>query len=420
MTSPPPQFIIKPDGDLASRLRCIASFAVVAKAMGVVLQVYWPTDTDSLFEPTSLFSSLPSTTGPSRVFEWVSVHTWDTARDRDDSVHLEQEIPYLRGNYLYSTYKIRSLFTTAEAVTDPNAFVPIGSTRPTTFCYTARCTREWSERNAFVLALHVPLFQEEYVQVLRKWVPRVTTVLQTVETVRRSNGLHTCGALLGVYDACETGGDRETATLEFISLVEDHLDNVNNCKAIVVTDDISQYATYENDDRVVILPRAPRVATDGASVEVLEAQWVQVQLLQYAHSFHGGVRCPATLYVAEFPFCGDDSSTTTSTSSPPQQTTQTTPQENQPIPMPTQQVQHHHPPCTALPEDAPSTQHHIHHSHSTPSTCLAPEASTNTESVPPSRRSHHAPQRRQPNRLPVYPHAHRVALPGFWYPPTHS
>lgn len=391
----PRRVVVKPDGNLASRLRCIASFAVVADALGVVLEVYWPTHDGSRFDPGTLFSKTPSTKGSQPVFRWVDVHAWDTARDRDDARRLEEDLPYLGGVYRYSAYKVRTLFTVPFATPPPGS----APAAPPTFCYTARCTRELSERYQFVLDLHVPGFAEVYRRHLRDFVPQVCPVLKEVEDLRRAHGMHTCGSILGIYDACNRGAPKETTTPLFLERLQDHLDHQSHAVAVVVTDDPERYAAFANDDRVMIregeADDAPAGTLGARTTETFQAQWVNLHLLQYAHMFYGGIRCPSATYVADIPFCANM-----------ERVAALLPSEAgvdaAAIPFRIDATVSATSPCTDPPSDGPVTVHTACRParHRTLTT-VGPHASSGTR-----------------HRLPVFPYAPKHPLPGFWYPPA--
>jgi uncharacterized membrane protein YgcG len=365
---PPPIFVIKPTGNLASRIRCISSFALVAREMGVLLKVYWPTADNTPFVPEDLFQMTPPavfsgddhppttatpTNTPQPLFEWASVHTWDAARCRTDSLHLERIVPYIGGDYRYEAFNVRSLFTNAEAVQDAREQLGIGGTEATsaveltassvagcqpgadgseqntevevdgeqedavdttlsecqpnlTFCYTAKCTRELSERHQFVLDLHVPTFKSTYTSTLRQFRPR-SVVLQRAEALRISNNLHATAALMGIYDACLKGAPKSVTTPIFLEKIQVHLNSTLEGRIVVVTNDTTPYQVFADNERVVVVKTVLEDGSGGLQGPLtnigFEDQWVPLLLLQYMRVFHGSVRSASAAYVTEVPFC---------------------------------------------------------------------------------------------------------------------
>ena len=284
--APTTRVVIKVMGNLASRLRCIASFALVARALGApTLDVYWPHDGSEAFETSALFAGTPPTTGCDAVFRWVDVHAWDDARSESTGVSLDDKMPYLRGDYAYSTFKLRRVFQ---------------ATAPT--CYTAMCVNELYEGYAFVLDLYIPDFEPQYKALLAAFEPTATVTTQ-VQLLRQQHGLATSPAVMGLYDDCAN----ELTVTQLLALLAEHFEG-GLTHAVVVTGDSDRYSAFAESNQVLI----QNVAT-GQTLAAWEAQWIQLELLRMTNEFHGSVRCPATAYVTETAYCDEDNGPTNDT-----------------------------------------------------------------------------------------------------------
>ena len=99
---------IRPIGGLASRLKCIASFAVLAQHWQCPYYVYWsnsPSFEDVSWE-TLFEQELPFTV------EWIDEAKWTSIRTTKDTIKLESFIPYLSENYKQPFTDIKPLFQT--------------------------------------------------------------------------------------------------------------------------------------------------------------------------------------------------------------------------------------------------------------------------------------------------------------------
>lgn len=99
---------IRPIGGLASRLKCIASFAVLAQHWQCPYYVYWsnsPSFEDVSWE-TLFEQELPFTV------EWIDEAKWTSIRTTKDTIKLESFIPYLSENYRQPFTDIKPLFQT--------------------------------------------------------------------------------------------------------------------------------------------------------------------------------------------------------------------------------------------------------------------------------------------------------------------
>lgn len=104
---PPTVVAVKPVGGLASRLKCLASFAVLAEYFGVTLHVCWTASDgfeavawDALFAP------------PPFPVEWIDTPRWQALRSDPTTVALEKHVTYLLTDYKYPFFDLRPLLQT--------------------------------------------------------------------------------------------------------------------------------------------------------------------------------------------------------------------------------------------------------------------------------------------------------------------
>lgn len=152
---PPPSFpprmvAIKPIGGLASRLKCIASFGVIAAHFRVPLHVCWNESVGfEQIELERLFDALPTDTKLLPVCDWT--------RLRGSEAHvipLERYISYLNSDYRYSFYKLEELFRTRKP-----------------YRITAECCRDLQKLFGGVLNRFIPGFHQAYVDRLHAFRP---------------------------------------------------------------------------------------------------------------------------------------------------------------------------------------------------------------------------------------------------------
>lgn len=148
---PPTVFAIRPLGGLGSRLRCIASFGVLAQHFGVPLRVCWTASAGfEEIELDQLFDALP------RGMEIMKEADWKLLRTVSNGVHLDKHISYLSRDYKYSFFKLEHLFQTRKPLR-----------------VTAECARDLQQLYGAVLHRFIPNFRSAYFAWWREFVPCV-------------------------------------------------------------------------------------------------------------------------------------------------------------------------------------------------------------------------------------------------------
>ena len=143
---------IKPIGGLGSRMKCIASFAVIAEHFGVPLYVYWTVSAGfEKIEYNELFDTTPDNV---KLFD---AHSWNLLRGLGSTervIKLDERISYLTRNYMYSSYKLDELFLTRKP-----------------FRLTAECNRDLQKLYKPTLQRFIARFQTFYHQNLNAFEP---------------------------------------------------------------------------------------------------------------------------------------------------------------------------------------------------------------------------------------------------------
>ena len=151
LTFPGSLVAIRPVGGLASRLKCIASFSVIAQYWNVPFYVYWgPSISFEDISWSSLFE-LPNVS-----IEWLGKREWNHLRSdtTQTTIHLDKILSYLKNDYKYPFANIESLFQRRKI---PKV--------------TAECNREMSMFNSNVLHKYIPKFKQRMIKVWTEFVP---------------------------------------------------------------------------------------------------------------------------------------------------------------------------------------------------------------------------------------------------------
>ena len=141
---------IRPIGGLGSRMKCIASFSIIATHFQIPLHVYW--DTSAGFEKidyTDLFDNV------SKNLVFIDKVSWNILRNQEKrTVKLDEKITYLCKNYMYSDYPLQHFFLTRKP-----------------FRMTATCNRDLQKLFSRVLHQFIPTFTTQYTEYVRSFQP---------------------------------------------------------------------------------------------------------------------------------------------------------------------------------------------------------------------------------------------------------
>jgi len=149
---------IQPMGGLACRMKCIASFSVVAKYMHLPLYVSW--ETSAGFEPIAvsvLFEAVPTNV------VLIDEPSWTRLRTKVPSAYLERVIPYLKTRVV----GVKTNFSLAKTVFNNRLRMR----------YTAQCAYELSGYSLADCTSIIPDFEKQMQDHLAMFVP--------IEPIRR-------------------------------------------------------------------------------------------------------------------------------------------------------------------------------------------------------------------------------------------
>ena len=275
---PPAVVAIRPVGGLASRLKCIASFAVLAGHFGVPLHVCW--GPSASFEDVAWSTLFDADAPLPFAVEWLDAAQWQALRATKGVLKLEAFVSYLLTDYKHPFTDLKPIFQTR---------------RPQRL--TAECNRELSSVYSGVLNRAVPGFTAK----LREYWGAFVPALGVREVVAAEvDGWTAAGAsnVLGIHvrrnDALQSRLGRRYTTptdAEVVTLVAGQLaknggggsrDNTEDAEgdastdatathhAFVATDDpgvaSAVTAAYGNDPRVHLYPWRRYPQKHGAPV----------------------------------------------------------------------------------------------------------------------------------------------------------
>ena len=214
---------IKPIGGLGSRMKCIASFAVIAQHFGVPLYVYWNVSAGfEKIECNELFEKIPDNV------RLLAPNSWNLLRGSTGRViKLDERISYLTRNYMFSDYRLEELFHTRKP-----------------FRLTAECNRDLQKLYGSILHQFIPQFNAKYLQKLVTFEP-IAVVKKLVACEVRSWG-DTDTNVLGVHlrrnDALQSRVSNKYLSVsdnEAMAIVDTHLDEnsaVSNTVFLAIDD----------------------------------------------------------------------------------------------------------------------------------------------------------------------------------------
>ena len=275
---PPAVVAIRPVGGLASRLKCIASFAVLAGHFGVPLHVCW--GPSASFEDVAWSTLFDADAPLPFAVEWLDAAQWQALRATKGVLKLEAFVSYLLTDYKHPFTDLKPIFQTR---------------RPQRL--TAECNRELSSVYSGVLNSAVQGFTTK----LREYWGAFVPALGVREVVAAEvDGWTAAGAsnVLGIHvrrnDALQSRLGRRYTTptdAEVVALVAGQLaknggegsrDNTEDAEgdaptdanathhAFVATDDpgvaAAVTAAYGNDPRVHLYPWRRYPQKHGAPV----------------------------------------------------------------------------------------------------------------------------------------------------------
>lgn len=151
---PPAVVAIRPVGGLASRLKCIASFAVLAGHFGVPLHVCW--GPSASFEDVAWPALFDADASLPFAIEWLDAAQWQALRATKGVLKLETFVSYLLTDYKHPFTDLKPIFQTR---------------RPQRL--TAECNRELSSVYSGVLNGVVPGFTAKLREYWGAFVPAV-------------------------------------------------------------------------------------------------------------------------------------------------------------------------------------------------------------------------------------------------------
>lgn len=274
-THPPKDFspavvAIRPVGGLASRLKCIASFAVLAGHFGVPLHVCW--GPSASFEDVAWSTLFDADASLPFAVEWLDAAQWQTLRATKGVLKLEAFVSYLLTDYKHPFTDLKPIFQTR---------------RPQRL--TAECNRELSSVYSGVLNSIIPGFTAKLREYWGAFVPALGVREVVAGEVKRWTAAGASN-VLGVHvrrnDALQsrlgrrytTPTDAEVVALIAAQLAKNGGEGDDNDPptvrathhAFVATDDpgvaSAVTAAYGNDPRVHLYPWRRYPQKHGAPV----------------------------------------------------------------------------------------------------------------------------------------------------------
>lgn len=241
MGFPPAVVAIRPVGGLASRLKCIASFAVLAGHFGVPLHVCWGPSPS--FEDVAWSTLFDSDAPLPFAVEWLDAAQWQALRATKGVLKLEAFVSYLLTDYKHPFTDLKPIFQTR---------------RPQRL--TAECNRELSSVYSGVLHGVVPGFTAN----LREYWGAFVPALGVREVVAAEvDGWTAAGAtdVLGIHvrrnDALQSRlGRRYTkpTDAEVVALIAGQLAKNGGKDARDITENNTDDADGDADDAAVDAP----------------------------------------------------------------------------------------------------------------------------------------------------------------------
>ena len=276
---------IKPVGGLASRLRCIASFGVIADHFRVPLHVCWGASNGfEKIDIDALFDALPTNV------RLLDASSWGTLRGGSvrQVVQLDAYVSYLKKDYRYANYQLQELFQTRKS-----------------WRITAECVRDLQKLYGGVLHRFIPQFGSKYTDKLHAFTPCAAVRTMVAHEVNAwGENVHVLGVHFRRNDALQTAFAHRYAAPSDAELMDamdaqlarnkdadDTSSTEPTYRVFVCTDDPNVYddvhAKYGDDARVRCFPWKRYTQRDNASKHGQRKALVDLMTLRHCDSVRG-------------------------------------------------------------------------------------------------------------------------------------
>ena len=273
---------IKPIGGLGARLKCIASFGVIADHFRVPLHVCWGASNGfEKIDVDELFDALPTNVRILDASSWGALRGGSVRQ----VVQLDAYVSYLKKDYRYSNYQLQELFQTRKP-----------------WRITAECVRDLQKLYGGVLHRFIPQFGSKYTEKLHAFTPCADVRSMVAREVNAwGENVHVLGVHFRRNDALQTAFTHRYATPSDSELMDamdaqlarntDDTSGELAYRVFVCTDDPNIYddvhAKYGDDARVRCFPWKRYTQRDNASKHGQRKALVDLMTLRHCDSVRG-------------------------------------------------------------------------------------------------------------------------------------